>query len=81
MQDQNSTPGLPHNGGSRSRRLTVSLIRAYLTLIGTAALSGLALHMVRSTTAADLPDPWAQHSTLPVDRLQGPIDPTPKDSA
>ena len=49
-------------------------VRAYVTMIGTAALSALALHMVRSTTAAEMPEPTAQHLTLPVDLHASSID-------
>ena len=49
-------------------------MRAYLTLLGAAALSGAAMHMVRSTTAADMPERLAQHLTRPTDLPHSAID-------
>jgi hypothetical protein len=54
--------------------ITLPSMRAYFTLIGAAALSGLALHMVRSTTSAEMPGMSAQHLTLPIDLQHSSID-------
>jgi hypothetical protein len=59
---------------ARLARWSAPSNRAYLTLIGAAALSAAALHMVRSTTAADLPDTLAQHLTRPTDLPHKAID-------
>jgi hypothetical protein len=62
------------NGLLRQHCTALRSVRTYVTMIGAAALSALALHMVRSTTAADMPRPTAQHLTLPVDLHAGSID-------
>jgi hypothetical protein len=72
MYNATATLGLPHNDDLQRGR--APSIRAYLLLIGAAALSGVALHMVRSTTAADLPDTLAQHLTRPTDLTRSAID-------
>jgi hypothetical protein len=76
MQDTTTaTAGLTRDERSAGERFTIAASRrAYVTLIGAAALSGAALHMVRSTTAADLRDMLAQHYTMPVDLQQSAID-------
>ena len=74
MQDTTATPGLTHQKSSPYDRLIAPSRRAYVTLVGAAALSAAALHMVRSTTAADLRDRLAQHYTMPVDLQQSSID-------
>jgi hypothetical protein len=74
MQDTTTTAGLTHKESSPYERLIAPSRRAYVTLIGAAALSGAAMHMVRSTTAADLRDMLAQHYTMPVDLQQSSID-------
>jgi hypothetical protein len=75
MQDATATPGLPHNDNdSRRERFIAPSMRAYITLIGAAALSGAAMHMVRSTIAAEMPNRLAQHLTLPIDLQQSAID-------
>ncbi len=74
MQDTTATPGLTHQESSPSDRLIGPSRRAYVTMAGAAALSAAALHMVRSTTAADLRDMLAQHYTMPVDLQQSSID-------
>jgi hypothetical protein len=74
MQDATAAPGLTHNDPSQQQRFAAASRRAYITLIGAAALSGMAMHMVRSTTAAELPDMLAQHLTLPIDLQQSAID-------
>jgi hypothetical protein len=74
MQNTIATPDLLHADDTPQGRFSAPSIRAYLTLIGAAALSGVALHMVRSTTAADLPDAPAQHLTRPTDLPQSAID-------
>jgi hypothetical protein len=71
MHDTTATPCLLHDDDHRATR-TPSM-RAYLMLLGAAALSGMALHMARSTTAADLPDTLAQHLTRPTDLPQDAI--------
>ena len=74
MQNAIAIPGLLQADTARHRRALAPSIRAYLTLIGAAALSGAAMHMVRSTTAADLPDMLAQHLTRPTDLPHSAID-------
>jgi hypothetical protein len=74
MQDATATPGLTHSDEPQQQRFAAASRRAYITLIGAAALSGMAMHMVRSTIAADLPDMLAQHLTLPIDLQQHAID-------
>jgi hypothetical protein len=59
---------------TRHGRFVAPSTRAYITLIGAAALSAAVMHMVKSTTAADPPATLAQHSTLPVDLPQSSID-------
>jgi hypothetical protein len=74
MQHATANLELPQRDAAQQARSCAPLKRAYLTLIGAAALSGAALHMVRSTTAADFPDRLAQHLTRPTDLPQGAID-------
>jgi hypothetical protein len=74
MQNAITTAGLLRANDARHPRFTAPSMRAYLMLIGAAALSGAALHMVRSTTAADLPDALAQHVTRPTDLPHSAID-------
>jgi hypothetical protein len=74
MHNATTNNGQRHDGDSRHQRFTAPSMRAYITLIGAAALSGAALHMVRSTTAAELRDMLAQHLTLPSDLAQSAID-------
>jgi hypothetical protein len=57
-----------------NQRIALPSMRAYLALIGTAAVSGLAMHMVRHTAAADMPALSAQRLTLPIDLQHGAID-------
>jgi hypothetical protein len=74
MQNATATASLTHRHDSPRSGFAAPSMRAYITLIGAAALSGVALHMVRSTTAADLPDMLAQHLTRPTDLPQSAID-------
>jgi hypothetical protein len=74
MQDATTTFDLPSADKVREGRICAPSKRTYLMLIGAAALSGAALHMVRSTTAADLPDTLAQHLTRPTDLPHSAID-------
>jgi hypothetical protein len=74
MQNAITTMGLLRANDARHGCFTAPSMRAYLMLIGAAALSGAAMHMVRSTTAADLPDMSAQHLTRPTDLPQSEID-------
>jgi hypothetical protein len=74
MQREINTTIQPHDAVSRYERFKAPSLRAYITLIGAAALSGAAMHMARSTTAAELPDMLAQHITLPSDLPQSAID-------
>jgi hypothetical protein len=60
--------------GIRHERFAAPSMRAYITLIGAAAVSAAAMHMVKSTAAGDPPDRLAQHSTLLVDLPQSSID-------
>jgi hypothetical protein len=69
MQHQDMAPH-----GLMQAHCRVRSIRAYAALIGTATLSALALHMVRSTTAADPPEPSVQHRSLPIDLQTASID-------
>ena len=62
MHDDTAMHGLP-----QERCTAIRSVRAYATMVGAATLSALALHMVRSTTAADTPEPAAQYVTLPLD--------------
>ena len=74
MQNATATSGQRHRVESRHERFNAPTMRAYITLIGAAALSGAAMHMVRSTTAAEMPDTLAQHLTRPTDLPQSSID-------
>jgi hypothetical protein len=74
MQNAITTAGPPRANDAPYTRFTAPSKRAYLMLIGAAALSGAAMHMVRSTTAADLPDMSAQHLTRPTDLPHSVID-------
>jgi hypothetical protein len=74
MQAATATLELPRHDAARNARSSAPSNCAYLTMIGAAALSAAALHMVRSTTAADLPDPLAQHLTRPTDLPHNAID-------
>jgi hypothetical protein len=74
MQNAITTSDLPIADNARQGRIRAPSMRAYLALLGAAALSGAALHMVRSTTAADLPDTLAQHLTRPTDLPHSAID-------
>ncbi len=65
---------LPIADNARQGCVCAPSMRTYLMLIGAAVLSGAALHMVRSTTAADLPDTLAQHLTRPTDLPHSTID-------
>jgi hypothetical protein len=74
MQNAITTAGLLRANDARHTRFTAPSMRAYLMLIGAAALSGAAMHMVRSTTAADLPDMSAQYQTRPTDLPHSAVD-------
>ena len=74
MQHATANLELPGHDAARQARSFVPSKRAYLTLISAATLSAAALHMVRSTTAADLPDTLAQHLTRPTDLPHSAID-------
>ncbi len=74
MQNAIATPALLRADDARHGRFSAPSMRAYFTLISAAALSGAALHMVRFTTAAELPDMSAQHLTRPTDLPQSAID-------
>ena len=75
MQHATANLELPCHEGACQARSSAPSKRAYLTLIGAAALSAAALHTVRSTTAADLPDTLAQHLTPPTDLPHATIPP------
>jgi hypothetical protein len=74
MQNAITTAGPLRASDAPYTHFTAPSKRAYLMLIGAAALSGAAMHMVRSTTAADLPDMSAQHLTRPTDLPHSAID-------
>ncbi len=67
MNDDTTISAQTDNGHSQHERLRAPTTRAYLALLGAAALSGAALHMVRSTSAADMPEWSAQHLTRPTE--------------
>lgn len=69
MHDETRTHGLP-----QERSTGIRSVRAYMAMVGAATLSALVLHMVRSTTAANDPEPMVQYLTLPVDRQAPSID-------
>ena len=62
MQNAIATPALLRADDARQGRFSAPSMRAYFTLISAAALSGAALHMMRSTTAADLPNHLRTHA-------------------
>jgi hypothetical protein len=74
MQGGTANLELLRHDAARSARSAAPSGLAYVAMIGAAALSAVALHMARSTTAADLPDPLAQHLTRPTDLPHSAID-------
>lgn len=74
MQSADDVPEGRRTVGRLHDAFRASSIWSYAVLVGAAALSGGALHMAKSTTAAEFPRLLAQPRTLPTQRLDSEID-------